>query len=365
MRTVLTLLPDFLPGSALRQASLVAAQLPRDRFRVHLAALGRDTADAATLRAGGVEATALDFRRPIDVLAWRRWTALVERLRPDVVHAWRWPAAAAARVLTRRPLWPAGLPAPRLIASEVLRGAPLGGFSSRLARALLAGIDRLVAAGPAEAADLHAFGLPGPCVTVVPPGVCPPGPPPERDAFLHSVGLPADVRLVIAGGRLVPERDFRDAAWAFDILKYVHPKLALVTAGEGPERGRIDELARALGKEDVRTRLVGPRDDFPALLQLADVAWVTGSVGGRQAALEAMAAGVPVVAVRRPELVELVTEAAGVFVPVGDRRELARQTRLLLDDPPRRQRLGDAGRTLARLNHPPGRVTDALARLYG
>jgi glycosyltransferase involved in cell wall biosynthesis len=78
------------------------------------------------------------------------------------------------------------------------------------------------------------------------------------------------------------------------------------------------------------------------------VVWVPGRHGGVNAALEAMVAGKPVVASRLPGLAEVVVEGeTGFLDEPGDKAELARQTRLLLDDPERRRQFGEAGRRRA------------------
>ena len=67
--------------------------------------------------------------------------------------------------------------------------------------------------------------------------------------------------------------------------------------------------------------------------------------GGVGAALEAMAAGRPVVASRLADLAEIVVDGeTGFLVEPNNKAALARQTRLLLDDPQRRRRMGEAGR---------------------
>jgi glycosyltransferase involved in cell wall biosynthesis len=82
------------------------------------------------------------------------------------------------------------------------------------------------------------------------------------------------------------------------------------------------------------------------LLSQAEVVWVPSHApAGINAALEAMAVSRPVVASRLPELAEVVSDGeTGLLFPSGDKAALARQTRVLLDDPDRRRRMGEAGR---------------------
>jgi glycosyltransferase involved in cell wall biosynthesis len=124
-------------------------------------------------------------------------------------------------------------------------------------------------------------------------------------------------------------------------------------------------LGRALGFDDDRVRFVGTRSDLPALFGLAEVVWVTRQHGGANLTLEAMAAGVPVVAFRTPAVSGVVEDnVTGRLVPPGDRVRLAAVTIDLLDDPAARGRLGLAARAVAESRFPAAAVVDGYARLY-
>jgi glycosyltransferase involved in cell wall biosynthesis len=92
--------------------------------------------------------------------------------------------------------------------------------------------------------------------------------------------------------------------------------------------------------------LTGPVADVGPWLARAEVVWAPSlRDGGRFAVLEAMATGRPVVASDVPALAELVVAGqTGYLVPPGDKAGLARQTRLLLDQPDLARQLGLAGR---------------------
>jgi glycosyltransferase involved in cell wall biosynthesis len=77
-----------------------------------------------------------------------------------------------------------------------------------------------------------------------------------------------------------------------------------------------------------------------------DVLWLgSGYEGQSNAILEAMAAGVPVVATDIPGNRDLVVpDETGYLVPVGERAEFARRTTWLFDEEPLRQKMGAAGR---------------------
>jgi glycosyltransferase involved in cell wall biosynthesis len=78
-----------------------------------------------------------------------------------------------------------------------------------------------------------------------------------------------------------------------------------------------------------------------------------------------MAAGRPVIATRLPDLAEIVAEGvAGCLVPPGDKTELARQTRFLLNDPDRRLAYGEAGRRRAVEDFSVEKLVRRCAALY-
>ena len=96
-------------------------------------------------------------------------------------------------------------------------------------------------------------------------------------------------------------------------------------------------------------RLLGTRDDVPALLAEAGIFVLSSrSECLPMSVIEAMAAGLPVVATAVggiPELVE--HERTGILVPPGDARALAAALSRLAGDAGLRQRMGEAGRARA------------------
>jgi glycosyltransferase involved in cell wall biosynthesis len=152
--------------------------------------------------------------------------------------------------------------------------------------------------------------------------------------------------------------------WAFDILHYLFKDLRLVFAGDGSDRPRVEDFARILGAwRDVH--FAGRCSDLTPLLQSALAVWVLGRQGGVGAALEAMAAGRPVVASRIPELAEVVVDGTtGFLVPPGDKAALTRQTRLFLDDSDLARRFGEAGQRRAAESFSLARLVEQCTPLY-
>jgi glycosyltransferase involved in cell wall biosynthesis len=253
----------------------------------------------------------------------RLWTLAgrLRDIRPDVVCAWGLPALRAVRVA-----------APKT-AVVVRKPWTDRGALSPWDRWLLRGVERILVSTRAEAA-----GLPADKVRVVPTVVAAPG------GSVREFDPPR----IVCVGPLVPERGFYEAIWAFDILQFVHPTVELVIAGEGPERRRLEQFAERIGQ---RGRIQLPAAaDVGELLAGATVVWVPSFKDrGVGIALQALAAGRPVVASRGPRLAEVIAEAeTGYLVPPANKMALAGRTRLLLEDDPLRQRLGAAGWQWAR-----------------
>jgi glycosyltransferase involved in cell wall biosynthesis len=128
---------------------------------------------------------------------------------------------------------------------------------------------------------------------------------------------------------------------------------ALLMIGDGPERTRIEELARRRGVRAVFTGTV-PHGDLPRYLALMDAAILVASADrvfhySPLKVAEYLAAGLPVVAPRVGQLVERLTHGVdAVLVAPGDTDALAATLRGLRDDPTLRARLSRAARSAAR-----------------
>jgi glycosyltransferase involved in cell wall biosynthesis len=362
MLNVFHLISDLGPGGAAKQLGLLAPVLPRDKFRVEVGVLGPAGGPAAdALREASVPVRPFRVRHLFDVSALRKVRAAVAAHRPAVVHAWDPPALRTSRfVLAAHPDDGA---VPRLVASgcSALGGGAAGWFAAwRLRRA-----DRVLPVSRAEGERYQRHGVGVELLTRVVPAIGPAPDPADRMAFRTAIGVPPDAPLVFAGGRLDGASGLKDAVWAFDMVRHEDPSMHLVVFGDGPDRGRLEELARSLGRDDYRVRFVGPRPDLPALTGLAAVVWVTQATGGTNLALEAMAAGRPVVGFENGDLREVVLDGeTGFLVPPGDRNRLAARTRALFDDSALAGKLGAAGRERAATHFGVARAAEQLARVY-
>jgi colanic acid biosynthesis glycosyl transferase WcaI len=134
------------------------------------------------------------------------------------------------------------------------------------------------------------------------------------------------------------------------------PELAIVLLGSGPVKRSLEENARRRGLRNVRFADALPPDQVPAVLASADIALVplgARLVGAVPSKLyEAMASGVPVVAMAQGEPAEVLGRAvAGIAVEPGDAAGLATALRRLVARDDERRALGAAGRKAALEHH--------------
>ena len=143
------------------------------------------------------------------------------------------------------------------------------------------------------------------------------------------------------------------------------PDASFAIAGDGPDRAALEARAGALGIGD-RVRFLGHRRDVPALLAAADLFVLPSLYEGLPlAALEAMAAGVPVVATAIGGTDEVVRDGeTGTLVPPADPNALAAAITRTLADRDGAMRLAAAARSLVAREFSVESMVDAVSRLY-
>lgn len=151
----------------------------------------------------------------------------------------------------------------------------------------------------------------------------------------------------LAVASLIPEKGIHLLIEAFSRIDLPGARLKVV--GEGPERSRLEELARSRGV-DSRVDFLGLRDDVQTLLQSAHI-FVHPCVWEEAFGLtlaEALATGCPIVASAIGATPEIVSDReTGLLVPPGHVDALAGAIASLLRDAALRERLGDRARRKA------------------
>jgi glycosyltransferase involved in cell wall biosynthesis len=273
-------------------------------------------------------------------LAYCRLEQHLRRLRPDLVQTWLFAGNAYGRVAALR----AGVR--HLVAGERSVDPWKSWHQFQIDR-LLAPRTRAIVVNSAGVRDFYVgHGLPADKFVVIPNGV-PPAAPSEisREQLLAELRLPPDSRLIGAIGRLWSQKRMQDVIFALDLIRVLRKDMHLLVIGDGPQRAQLERFAR-LVTCDEHVHFLGLRHDVPRLLPHFDLVWhASGYEGLPNAIMEAMAAGVPVVATDISGNRDLVVSGeTGYLVPLGDRAALARFASKLLDDADLRSRLGRAAR---------------------
>ncbi|GAA0730440.1 glycosyltransferase family 4 protein [Dactylosporangium roseum] len=272
--------------------------------------------------------------QPGDLLAVRALRRSLKRVDPAVVHAHSLRAGLVA-ALAR----PAGTPLVvtwhNLVLAQGLRAKLYHPLERRVARAadvtLGVSSDLVERARELGARDVRLAKVPAPVL-----------PPPARAAadVRAELGVEPGQPLVLAVGRLHPQKGFETLVAAATRWREREPQPFVAIAGSGPS---YMMLAQRISADHAPVRLLGYRDDVPDLLAAADLVVATSVWEGQPLFVqETMAAGVPLVTTAVGGVPELVGNAARL-VEAHDVDGVAAAVAELLDDPARRAALGKRG----------------------
>ncbi|MCS4503034.1 glycosyltransferase [Arhodomonas aquaeolei] len=283
---------------------------------------------------------------------WRltlQLTAILRRHRPRALIAFDQRAGLIAAAAGRFP----GIHSPLFWSPRIAIGPQVAG-GGRSARRVLAGIRRIhasargiIAISQGMAAELGALtGIPASSITTIYNPIVDGAL--EQKANEPAPGrfdLPEDTPLLVASGRMTPQKDYptllRAVAWANR-----RTPLSLLILGEGPERPALEALSRELGLVD-RVAMPGHlANPFPVMRQADTFVLSSRYEGFGNVLAEALALGLPVAATDCPfgprEI--LADGRYGTLVPVGDSEALAEAIATTLEHPPppEHQRAGAA-----------------------
>jgi glycosyltransferase involved in cell wall biosynthesis len=185
------------------------------------------------------------------------------------------------------------------------------------------------------------------------------GAPSDRAGARERLGLPATACLVLYMGRLEREKGVADLVAVWQGLD-APPGAKLVLVGSAGLHEPVDPDPIPPGV------IVRPwTGDVASYLAAADVFALPSHVEGMSnAMLEAMAAGLPVIASRVGAADELIDETRGILIEPGDPRALAGAIRALVDDPSMRERLGGNARLYVERHFSIGSVVDRIEAAY-
>ena len=284
----------------------------------------------------------VSMRGTWDVAAAFELSRLHRSLRPDVVH---WHAARAHALGALASLL---VPGPARILSRRVDFRVRRNPGSILLYALP--IDSILAISRGVRDALVRSGVSAGRIEIVPSGIdlVPFQAPFDRPAARKRLGIADGDLLVLQIAALAPHKSQTDLLRAAAIVREHRPDIRVWIAGEGTLRGDLEAQHRAL-KLGEAVRLLGFRNDTTDLLRSADLFVISSYLEGLGTSiLDAMAAGLPVVATRVggiPEIVE--HQETGLLVPPRDPKALAEAILDLAGDQVRRAAFGARGRERA------------------
>jgi glycosyltransferase involved in cell wall biosynthesis len=287
------------------------------------------------------------------VLIW----SIIRRYKPHIVHT----HTSKAGVLGRLAAWLARVP---VIIHKPHGHVFYGHFSPSLSRfflhieRLLGRItDHIVALTPMEARDyLTLRVLTSDKISIIHSGV-------DVHRFIagakqrtrkrKELGIPADSMVIGYVGWLIPIKGVTHLVNAMVRVAEKYPKSILVLVGKGDEKGeeeiKLKEQVENLRLND-KVYFLGWRSDVDEIMGCFDIFVLPSSNEGMGRVLvEAMAAGLPVVASRVGGIPDLIKDGQnGILVPPADAIALGNGIAALLEDKAKRKRMGQAGTKMCR-----------------
>lgn len=302
------------------------------RFDVSVYCLSAKSAPLqARLEAAGVSVEVLPARGSFGMGRVRALRHCLHRDRPAVLHAFLFIASAYSYLATR------GTHGTRLVTSA--RNCKLE--PSRVRRALIGRAFRASDAIICNSSEMAAFAghhyrAPDARLRVVYNGV-------DSDRFVSRASRPQGPLRIGTVGRIERQKNldlFLDCA--SKLLK-TKPETQFEIVGSGSLREAYQAKLERL-QLDESVRFVGPSDDVPGFLRTLDQFWLTSDWEGTpNVVLEAMAAGVAVVATRVGGTAEIIRDGVdGLLVEAGDRDGFFDAVMSLVENPSRADEIGQA-----------------------
>jgi len=361
---LLILTVGFTVGGAEQLILTTAPRLQRDGFEVTVACLKGWGVLGDELEARGVRAVALGAKGWFDLRAFGRLLSMLRRDRVQIVRGHLFWANLTARLVGRI------APVPVVVTTHHDTDVWMRWYHRLAERATAPLSDAVTTCS--EAVRRHAIETLGirpglvhtlPNAIEIPEVACDPL---TRERVRRELGAGAGDILVGTLGRLVePKKGLMVfLAAARSLLRDV-PRIRFVLVGDGPQRAALEERATREGVSHC-TVFAGIRRDVAEVMRALDL-FVQPSLweGFGLTALEAMAAGTPVVATRVGGVPEVIVDGeTGLLVPPGDAEALAAACARVLSDRDLAARLGRSGRERVRQHFDIERLVGQIEALY-
>jgi glycosyltransferase involved in cell wall biosynthesis len=333
------------------------------KFEVTWVGLGRPENDLPNRVGGRTRVISVPKRKSgVEPQLVLRLAAQLARIRPDVVHVHNWSASLYGIVAARL----AGTPV--VLYGEGGRDDPRGPSKRRRAvmRALAPHVDHFTSVCDFLGGELRRdWNVPAAAVTTLRTGVDAPAHPVSREALRQRFHLPASARIaVVSAGRFRAVKQLDALVAAFARIAPRFPDAALLLLGDPLGTGAA--LEAAAGREHPWLRVGGHQQDVTALLPACDLALNTSRFeGASNGVLEAMAAGLPVLATAVGGTPELVQDGVtGRLLPADPGPAWEEALAAAFGDPERTAHWGRAGQARAQTQFSGTQMVNAYASLY-
>lgn len=339
---VCQLITELGPAGAERCVYELSRRLDKDRFDVQVVAL-RDGEVAEWLEKAGIKVTVLGVHSKFDVIKLGKLARLLRREQIDLLHTHLFHADLAGR--------PAAYLAdvPHVVHTIHVAEARFRPWQFAYSRLMANACDRLICVSD-SVYEFHPrrTGLPNWRYSVIPNGI-------DANAFTHDTsarkrlrkewGLSDDQPCLAFVGRLDYQKGIDTLMAAVSHLGARGAPIDLVVAGNGSQRRIVSNFIKH-GEGGSQCRMLGFVSDVRSLLSAADLVVMPSRWEGLPiVAVEAMSAGLPVIATRVAGLKEVVVDGeTGLLIEPNNGAVLADTIESLLGDAELRKKLGQAGR---------------------
>jgi glycosyltransferase involved in cell wall biosynthesis len=327
-------------GGSQRQIAGLLRTLPRAQCHAELAYFRTRSYLIDDIERIGIRVHRIDKRGRIDIGFLLRLAKLLRHGRYDLVHCFSFTAELWVRLALLL------APGASLVTSMRDMGHALTPLQWRIKRTVCRNSRAVISNSTQAAERIRDVMRSGPPVYIVANGIDMPMPldATRRQALREEMGAIGDRTLALFVGRLAQQKNVDLLLDAMATLpRSERPRVAL--AGHGPLRETLEVRALSLGLAD-DVRFLGERRDARELMQAADVLVLPSRDEGQSnVVLEAMAAGLAVLATRVGGNAELVEDGvSGVLFDCSDAAALCSALRRAAGDPAWCRRLGEAAR---------------------
>lgn len=354
------LITDLDPGGAERALVQLVTRLDRSRWEPYVFCLSRPGRLVDDLEGADIPVVCLGATNSWNVLVPMRLYAHLRRLKPALLQTFLFHANIVGRIAGR-------LAGVRTIVSGIRVAEKRSRWRLNVDRWTDALVSRHVCVSRAVAEfSSKQGGLAEEKLVVIANGVDAAKFANAQPADLTTIGIPSGSLTVISVARLDPQKDPFVLLEAAERVMQSRPELHLLFVGEGVLRNDIEAWARARGLNK-HVHLTGWRSDVAELLRAADCFVLTSRWEGMaNAVLEAMAAGLPVIATAAEGTSEIIEHGrTGILIPPQSSEVLAEQLQSLVASETERNALSSAAQHHVTERFTVGACVSAYEAMYG